>query len=340
MIDGGAVSDAGFTDAGCASHTEAAEIQPVHLVFLMDRSGSMVGLPGDEDLKPVKWDPVLTALKGFFVDPTSSGLTASMIVFPAEGTAPEPDPDAGPGPGPFPGGGGGYQCDVADYSSAGVAATPLPSPDFGAALDLTTPDGLGTPTQPALAGAIAYAQAQKMAAPDHKLVIVMVTDGVPDGCMGNNIATASAEAEAVAADIPTYVIGVGDELDNLNTIAQAGGTDAAILVAIDDPAKTQADLTTAINEIRGKEIACNISLPVPPTGEKVDPYKVNVSFTPSSGEPQVLTYDQTCMTGGWKYDDPNNPKAIELCETTCGAVTADQAKELSIILGCATEVPK
>jgi hypothetical protein len=232
---------------------------------------------------------------------------------------------------------------VEDYSLPSVAATALPNPAFGTLLDMETPPtGFGTPTYPALAGAIAYAQAQSATQPDHKFVIVMVTDGVPSYCMqeGNTINAAAAAAAEVAADIPTYVIGVGDSLNNLNTIAEGGGTDAAILVAIDDPAKTQADIATAINQIRGKEIACNISLPVPPTGEKVDPYKVNVSFTPSSGVAQVLTYDQTCTTGGWKYDDPNNPKAIELCETTCGAVTADQAKELSIILGCATEVPK
>jgi hypothetical protein len=341
-LDGGAVSDSGLTDAGCASHTEAAEIQPVHLVILMDRSASMVGADVMQDLQAVKWDPLITALKGFFVDPTSEGLTASMILFPAHVPEPEPDPDAGPGPGgPFPG--RDTVCTVEDYSVANVAATALPNPAFGTLLDMETPpEGFGTPTYPALAGAIAYAQAQSLTAPDHKFVIVMVTDGVPSECMqqGNSINAAAAAAAEVAAEIPTYVIGVGDSLDNLNAIAEGGGTDAAILVAIDDPAKTQADITSAINQIRGKEIACNISLPLPPVGETIDPFKVNVSFTPANGVAQVLTYDQSCTTGGWRYDDAVNPKAIELCEATCGAVTADQAKELSIILGCATEVPK
>jgi hypothetical protein len=312
-------------DAGCASHTEAAKIQPVHLVILMDRSGSMVGADIGEDLQAVKWDPLVTALKGFFTDPTSSGLSASMIMFPAES-----------------GFGNTTACAVEDYATAGVATTPLPSPAFGAALDMTTPpNGFGTPTYPALAGAIAYARAQEALTPDQKLVILMVTDGVPDECddEGNTIEAAAAEAAAVAAEIPTYVIGVGDSLDNLNAIAEAGGTSAAILVSIDDPAKTQADITTAINQIRGKEIACNISLPVPTGGDMIDPFKVNVSFTPSTGVPEVLTYDQSCAAGGWRYDDPVNPTAIVLCETTCGAVTADQATELNIILGCATAVP-
>jgi hypothetical protein len=336
-IDNGGGTDPGVIDSGCASHTEAAELQPVHLIFLMDRSGSMAGLGlGQEDLRPVKWDPVTTALKGFFADPSSSGLTASMIMFPQEG---QPTPGMGPGGGGFPR--NNTRCDVEAYSVASVAATLLPSPVFGDALAMTAPDGFGTPTYPALAGAIAYAQAQKAVTPGDKFVIVMVTDGVPDLCNDDNTLEAAAAAAAeVAAEIPTYVIGVGDELDNLNAIAQAGGTNEAILVAVNDPAKTQADLTAAINEIRGKEIACNITLPVPPAGEAIDPFKVNVSFTPSNGEPQVLTYDQTCATGGWRYDDPVNPTAIALCETTCGAVTADHAKELSIILGCATEVPK
>jgi hypothetical protein len=343
IIPDGGSSDASFEDAGCASHTEAAEIQPVHLVFLMDQSGSMAEDPGtQEDLLPVKWNPVTTALKGFFTDPASAGLTASMIMFPGDLN---------------PTGSNGMEaatCEPTDYSTATVAPTALPSPAFGEALDLLSPPNeFGTPTYPALAGAIAYAQNQATLTPDHKLVIVMVTDGEPYGCgsggpggpiggggAAQEIANAAEAAAAVAADIPTYVIGVGDELENLNAIAEGGGTDPAILVSIDDPAKTQADLTTAINQIRGKEIACNISLPLPPAGETLDPKKVNVSFTPANGAAQVLTYDQSCAAGGWRYDDENNPSEIVLCESTCGAVTADQAKELSIILGCATEVPK
>lgn len=337
------VTDAGGgvepLDAGCASHTEEAKFQPVHLVVLLDRSGSMAEMRDGQNSRTVKWDPVVTALKGFFDDPTTSGLSASMIMFPARTQA---------GGGGRPGGGfggGGFnntRCAVDDYTTPVVPITELPSPEFGAALDAATPpNGFGTPTYPALAGAIKFAQEQRVANPDTKFVILMVTDGEPAECGDENtIEAAAAEAAAVAGEIPTYVIGVGDALDNLNAIAQAGGTGSAILVAVEDPAKTQGDLTAAINQIRNKELSCNISLPLPPAGQVFDPSRVNVSFTPQDGEPEVLFYDQDCVAGGWRYNDPANPTQIALCESTCGAVTANQANQLNIILGCATAVPK
>jgi len=65
---------------GCAATTSKAELSPVYLLFLLDESGSM----GDDESmnREERWDPVTTALKAFFADAASSGLLASLSLFP------------------------------------------------------------------------------------------------------------------------------------------------------------------------------------------------------------------------------------------------------------------
>src|SRR5689334_12029376 len=69
-------SPAGFTSGpagtgdSCVKALSGAELEPVDLVFMYDRSGSM----GDtsEGFDPaVKWDPVSRGMKAFFEDPAS-----------------------------------------------------------------------------------------------------------------------------------------------------------------------------------------------------------------------------------------------------------------------------
>ena len=46
----------------------------------------------------------------------------------------------------------------------------------------------------------------------------------------------------------------------------------------------------------------------------------------------------TAQTGGWYYDNPANPSAIFLCESTCNAVQSDSEGKIEIVVGCATQV--
>jgi len=313
----------------CAAATQQAELAPVYLVFLLDESGSMGD--GEHGDRTKKWDPVTSALNAFFADPESAGITASLSVFPlnknkGKGVATQNQP---------------ADCEAAKYGKPEV--TPRALPDdmaFSAAIAaLDPPNEFGTPTHPALSGTIEYAESLLKEDPSRKVAIVMVTDGDPVSCQGNTIDNTAKAAAAVADRIPTYVIGVGDSLTSLDAIAAGGGTDKAFIVKSDDPKQTpeqtRKDLLDAVNLIRGKAISCDLPLPAPPAGKKLDPEKVNVQFTADGQDPTSLKYGADC-TGdtAWHYDDATKPTKVLLCDDTCTAITADPKGKLDVVFGC------
>ena len=341
---GGQVSSGGASSTGgsastfggegglesCAAATAKATLAPVYLVFLLDESGSMGdGKNGD---RTVKWDPVTSALKAFYADPASAGITASLTLFPqnlnlTQGAADQSKPAS---------------CKATDYEKPEVTPTPLPDDKtFAAAMaKIDPPNEFGTPTQPALSGTIAYAQSLLTQDASRKVAIVMVTDGEPYGCgKSNSVSTTAAEAAKVAATIPTYVIGVGQELGSLDEIAKGGGTKQAFIVALDDPEQTRKDLLGAISLIRGQAISCELPIPAPPAGKKLDPNKVDVQFTASGQAGKSLKYGDAC-TGdvAWHYDDASKPTRILLCDGACSTVKADTMGKLDVVFGCEDRV--
>jgi von Willebrand factor type A domain len=295
----------GGVGASCAESTSQAALVPVILVFMIDRSGSM-----SQDMK---WPTVVSGLESFFADPASAGISASVQFF-------ENDQD---------------ECDVSAYQTPAVAITSLPSTIFASTINTYSPNG-GTPTEPALGGAIAYAQQQQAANPGTKVAVVLATDGVPNDC-NSTVDNVAAEAQAVASTIPTYVIGVGDQLQSLDQIAMGGGTMQAFVVSVGNPAQTATDFQTALSTIRGNTLSCELQLPMPPAGKTLDPTTVNVLFTPSGGSAMTLTYDQNCAgTNDWHYDNPASPTEIILCQSTCATVQADSSAKIDIVTGCVT----
>lgn len=313
----------------CAAATQQAELSPVYLVFLLDESGSMGD--GENGDRTKKWDPVTSALKDFYADPASAGITASLSLFPLNKNT-----GTGPATKDKP-----ADCDSKVYGTPEVAPSPLPDDqNFAAAIaKLDPPNEYGTPTFPALTGTIAYAESLLKEDATRKVAIVMVTDGDPVSCKDNTIDNTAKAAKAVADRIPTYVIGVGDSLTSLNAIAASGGTEKAFIVKADDPnqtpAQTRKDLLDAVNLIRGKSIACDLPIPAPPAGKKLDPDKVNVQFTASGQAGSSLKYGVAC-TGdtAWHYDDPAKPTKILLCDDTCAAVKADPMGKVDVVFGC------
>jgi hypothetical protein len=315
------------TTAACVTSVANARLQAANLVFMYDKSGSM-GNPADGGDPKVKWIPVGTGLKAFFGDPGSAGMSASLQFFPEGGNL-----DA--------------TCTY-PYATPLVPLTPLSDPKaFISAIDGTAPSG-GTPTLPALSGAIAYAQKVAQGHSDAKTVVVLVTDGEPGygvngtfvaGCTNNDIAhVAQAAKDALAAtpSIATYVIGVGSSLTKLDAIAQAGGTNKAFIVDVSDPAKTKGVFQGALNAVRSSTVTCDFSLPAPPSGEELDVDRVNVVVAGASGQ-STLTYSADCAgSSGWHYDDRAAPKKVELCPATCDAVRADPSAAIQIAFGCTT----
>lgn len=320
------------TNSPCVSSTAQAALANADLVMMLDKSGSM-GDPneGFASEMPLKWVPVTTALKGFLTDPGSAGLSASLQFFPQPSNGDLTTVCAYP------------------YGTPLVALTPLTSPTpLVSAIDATQPAG-GTPTLPAMQGAIAYAQQVAAMHPLDETVIVLATDGDPGfgvngqfeaGCTNNDIPHVAAAAQAAFAgtpSIPTYVIGVGPDLQNLDAIASAGGTKQAITVPVNDPTQTGQAFQAALNAIRSASLPCRFAIPQPPSGETINPDAVNVILVDAQGHQNVLTYSADCSNpNGWHYDDPTGPMAVLLCGGACSSARGDASGKVTLAFGCTT----
>lgn len=321
------------TGSACVTEVASAELSPTNLVFMYDKSGSMGDVATGFDPN-VKWTPVGTGMKDFFADPYSSTVHASLQFFPQN------DVDIQ------------TACDYG-YAQPAVALALASDPAFTSALTQTTPSG-GTPTLPALNGAIAYAKDVAAQRPGERTAVVLVTDGEPGffdanqnafvpGCPNNDIAhvaDAAKQAFESTPSVPTYVIGVGPSLDKLNTIATAGGTNAAMMVDVSDPAKTKTAIAASLDQIRKRELTCDFTIPPAPAGQELDPYAVNVVLKAENGSEKVLGYSKDCtQRGGWRYDDAAAPTRIFLCADACTDARASSSLgKVSIAFGCKTRV--
>ncbi len=321
---GGGGGDAGSVNNECAAVKASAKALPLEMIVVLDKSGSMCEYtsqtsPRDCGNPNSKWKQVTKALEAFFRSFESSDITISLIAFPT-----------------------GNECSSQTYQTPIVVQK---LPDLGSVLatrmNAIQPSG-STPTQPAVAGAVAYAKTleAKMATGGGKPVIVLATDGIPEGCSGNSIQSAGTALGTVASTIKTYVIGVGGQLGALDALAVKGGTQPAFLVSNANPAQVSVDLTAALSKIRGASLACEYTMPAAPPGQQLDVNKVNVQFTVGTGSPRTLLYSADCANpDGWKYDNAQAPTKIVLCQASCDSVKAANGQEakLDVVLGCKTE---
>ena len=320
------------TGSACVSEVASAELAPTNLVFIYDKSGSMGDAASGFD-PAKKWLPVSTGLKEFFADGYSKTLRASLQFFPLADDTIE------------------TTC-AYPYQQPAVALTSASDAAFTRAIDGTRPSG-GTPTLPALRGAVAYARQVATDRPGDKTAVVLVSDGEPGfwdaaqnafvpGCQDNDVAHAAAAARSAfegSPSVPTYVIGVGAKLEALNAIASAGGTKSAVIVDTADPTKTKTDIVAALATIRRSEVSCDFSIPPAPAGQELDPYAVNVVLQDANGTEKVLGYSKECATnGGWRYDDAAAPRRILLCSSACSDARAAATGKVSIAFGCKTRV--
>jgi hypothetical protein len=314
----------------CAAQSAASELRQVYLAFALDVSASMGQGAQRFDLK---WLPVITAAEAFFSEPESAAISASLTFFPAQNN--------------------NLRCDAASYLVPDVPQTLLPSDVFTNAITALnrTPAiqswsmDTATPTLAVFNGTVESLNAIDDPSLNVTRAVVLVTDGVPQGCQQGNVNNVAVVAEAVrASGMRTFVVGVanppgldgGENLDNLNIIAEAGGTERAFIVQTGDPAQTEAEFKAVIDDIRGVSVSCNIEIPLPPTGTEFIPEKVNVKYSGSGGEVAIdLSYDPGCTTPNtWRYDDPSAPETIVLCGDTCGTVQRDVTASLNVEFGC------
>jgi len=304
----------------CEADLVETALVPVSLGFAFDVSASMgnFNLPWYDPA--LKWEPVVAAMKDFFATPSLEGVEASMVFFPAASA----------------------KCEQSTYAVPDVASTMLPSTAFGEAMDAITPQTSdqwrsGTPTFAVSQATLERLAAQQLDTPSVRHAFVLVTDGYPQGCdpPANSIDTIADLVASYADELPTYVIGVTnpppgpDVVTDLETIAAAGGAEA-IIVQTGDPALTAEAFTDAVRSIQAALGDCALELPDPPSGASFDPTKLNVRY-----DGEELGYDPECAGGvGWRFDDPDAPTHIVLCDEVCDTVRDDSTPELVVGFGC------
>jgi Mg-chelatase subunit ChlD len=328
--------------ATCHAQVREGQRVPIDMYLLVDSSGSMAERVG----AGTKWEVVSTALTAFLNDPRNEGTGVGLGYFPAaQAACMQGDPGCFCIPfTPICFSLVGGSCTVSDYSTAAVPLA-LPAQLTTAIGNLAAHQlGGGTPTRPALEGALQSVNAWATQHPDRKAVLVLATDGEPSGCDPNtpqDVADVAASALAGPHAIRTFVIGVGSSLVSLNLVAKAGGTDHAFLV--DTGGDVAKDFADALDQIRGAASSCDFTIPRAGSGaEKIDPTKVNVSYGANGGGamtrvPQTFMGDgKNCdSNGGWYYDDPAAPTVIKLCDATCRSLSGSA---IQVEFGCDTVV--
>ncbi len=304
-------------NSACATASDGAVLQPISLVFMIDRSGSMEE-DNDQSTINVRWNPVKNGLTTFFGDPASSNVSASLAFFPIRN-------------------GNQVVCSSAQYQNPVVPMTQLPNAAAFSSAFNTGPAG-GTPTEPALQGAIDAAKAVKAAGKN--VAVVLATDGAPNNCSSDPAGVEAIAAAGLNDGIKTFVIGVGPNTGNLNGFAAKGGTTSAIMIPTNNAQQVSADLLKAIGQIASSLLGCNYGLPAPPAGQTLDVNAVNVNYTAPGGAAKTLPYSADCSNAdGWRYDNVAAPKEVILCGNSCNTAKSQAGAKLDIIFGCATAVP-
>lgn len=299
----GTTGGAGGMTGECGGDSYAAMNKPLDIYVMMDESLSMI-LPIDI------WTPTSTALNQFFSSPETAGISVGIAFF-----------------------SGG--CDIPAYQTPVVPVAELPGNASALQMALAARlPGPGTATEPAVRGAIAFAQQRALDNPDRKQVVLLVTDGQPASCGATVESTATAAAEGVAGDpsIPLYVLGLGN-VDGLNQMAMSGGTGMAFVVS--DPMQTQA-VVDAMNAIRGLALPCEYRVPEATNGA-FNKDLVNLNWT-QNGSTTVVPFvgSPDGCTGaamGWHYDNADAPMQLIACPQTCDAFKANGG-DVSVALGC------
>jgi hypothetical protein len=316
----------GYDAPACATDVVTAQKSALDLYVMLDQSASM-----DDSVSGggSKWTAVTGALHTFMGQPGLDGVSVGLGYFGV--------PDSS--------GGFGDSCTASDYAQAAVEISPLPqvAASINSSLSAHSPS-TSTPTSAALQGAIQHATSWAQAHTGDATAVILATDGDPTECDTSlsGIQAIAAAGYAATPKIPTFVIGVGSSLSNLNGIAMSGGSQMAYLV--DTNSNVNQQFLMAMNQIRHAALGCSYSVPTSSNGQPVDYGQVNIVYQPGNGGPPVtLPYVMSkanCpATGnGWYYDNPTTPTQILLCDSSCSSIEVDETGQVDITLGCSTVI--
>lgn len=198
----------------------------------------------------------------------------------------------------------------------------------------------GTTTLPALKGSSSAARAYAEAHPDHKVIVLLATDGLPTHCdpavdpivtdPASGIPKLVSTAEsALEGGIATFVIGVftpeeaSDAEQNLGLLAQAGGSDKAFIISTSG--NVGKNFLDALTKIRRAAKACERTLPTL-NGTPLDAEELTVRIVTPAGlgidvERRESAAGCDPTTGGYYFDrdpfGPVPPERFTLCPASC-----------------------
>lgn len=250
---------------------------------------------------------------------------------------------------------GGDDCSSATYAHPTVPITLGAARNDAIQQQLQTIEpGGGTPTAPALQGALQYARDWKNDHPERAIAVILATDGFPSECIDTSVvdpvAPVLAAARAGAGASPpvrTYVVGVfsGDEAsfgarDILDSMARAGETERAYLVDADG--NVGDEFLLALEQISSTAIACEFQLAA---ADDVDFSTVNLRLTLGNGDEIQLGNigdAGNCEDKGefgWYYEqseDGGAPSRIRVCPQVCDLFAHSGRGRVDLQIGCAT----
>jgi hypothetical protein len=334
---------------GCAAAPEQSSLTPSNLLFVVDRSGSMLCNP------PPTTSSEMCELEEQRADNAIASkweLTTRAMV-----TALATLPDSTfVGVSYFS---NDARCGVSSLPNVPVSRnTPAQRSLIATSFASITPSGSTPLVGATILGYQYLHQAALSGQISGNSYVVLITDGQqsdqcsdPARCNGaddctNLLVRETALAYADGVNIKTFVIGVpGSERGRtvLSRIATAGGTAApGCSVEMGNchlDVTREPDLLTALQSaftrIAGETLTCELDLPHP-DGGTVDLNLLNVVYTPHEGAARVIPQDNRACDGGaadgWQYDSTRHQ--IRLCGRSCTTVRGDRGARIDVVLGC------
>lgn len=295
----------------CAGATQSASFAPVSLLFAVDRSGSM------SEGEPVpKWEATTDALRSFIEAKGARTLSVALRLWPDAETL---------------GGCNRFDCDATSCSEPQVPLGSLADPGHVrallVALAATQPDGTSTPLSAVVEGTGQWAQ-DNPSTNQTPAAVVLVTDGIPQGCNESTDVIAELASESAEDGAPVFVVGLeGSREDDLDYIAERGGTQAAFFIGND---VIEEDLLAALETIQGEVLSCTLPLP---KGNDLDYTNIRVEARVGDARFDLSRFDGApdCDgTPGWHLEGDR----IALCPSTCVELQTAPEVAIEISVGC------
>lgn len=301
-------------DANCGIITSDTTRQPVDVLLVLDRSGSM-----DYSIAADCYCTSGAAIAGSVCADTTNCTTRWNSIKPAVTTALSSSSYVNWGL-KFFSTPNSSSCSVSKTMEVPISSTSAAA--VQAQVDTATLS-LGTPTAAAINAATAYL---KTLTDPNKKFILLATDGEPN-CGGNpaNVNTidvtgaTTASKTAFDAGFSVYVIGIGPSVDTLTQLAKAGGTTDFY------PATSSQQLSDALSAISKKVGSCSFTATQTP---------------PDSGNIAVYVNKQQIAQDpneGWTFGA--SPQDIVLKGSYCDKITAGEDTNVQILFGCPGSPP-